>query len=125
MARPRVSAGGGFAAIGYVLKKGFEAGSPLELYRRLRSRNVCKTCALGMGGQRGGMVNEAGHFPEVCKKSVQAQGAAAVFVDLEVFAAAPPRMIRSGLGDSLCRSTAQADWLLAHRLLATGYRLKA
>jgi hypothetical protein len=26
-----------------------------------------------MGGQAGGMVNEAGHFPEVCKKSVQAQ----------------------------------------------------
>jgi molybdopterin-dependent oxidoreductase alpha subunit len=28
-----------------------------------------------MGGQAGGMVNEAGHFPEVCKKSVQAQAA--------------------------------------------------
>lgn len=26
-----------------------------------------------MGGQHGGMVNEARHFPEVCKKSVQAQ----------------------------------------------------
>jgi len=26
-----------------------------------------------MGGQAGGMVNEAGQFPEVCKKSVQAQ----------------------------------------------------
>jgi len=26
-----------------------------------------------MGGQLGGMANEAGHFPEVCKKSVQAQ----------------------------------------------------
>ncbi|HSG68780.1 MAG TPA: molybdopterin-dependent oxidoreductase, partial [Planctomycetaceae bacterium] len=26
----------------------------------------------GMGGQKGGMVNEAGHFPEVCKKSLQA-----------------------------------------------------
>jgi molybdopterin-dependent oxidoreductase alpha subunit len=25
-----------------------------------------------MGGQRGGMVNELGHFPEVCKKSLQA-----------------------------------------------------
>src|SRR6185369_13954986 len=36
-------------------------------------RNACKTCGLGMGGQAGGMVNEAGHFPEVCKKSVQAQ----------------------------------------------------
>ena len=28
-----------------------------------------------MGGQQGGMVNEAGHWPEVCKKSVQAMAA--------------------------------------------------
>jgi molybdopterin-dependent oxidoreductase alpha subunit len=28
-----------------------------------------------MGGRRGGMVNEAGRFPEVCKKSVQAMAA--------------------------------------------------
>ena len=56
------------------------------------------------------------------KKSIQAQGAVGVFIDLEVFAAAPPRMIRSGLGDSLCRPTAQADWLLAHRLLGVPYR---
>ncbi len=73
MARPRVGAGGGLAAVGYVWKKGREAGGLLKLYRRLRSNNACKTCAVGMGGQRGGMVNEAGHFPEVCKKSVQAQ----------------------------------------------------
>lgn len=57
----------------YVLRKAFESGNPWQLYRRLRSRNACKTCAFGMGGQRGGMTNEAGHFPEVCKKSVQAQ----------------------------------------------------
>lgn len=73
MAKPRVAAGGGLAATMYVLRKGREAGGLLKLYKRLRSRNVCKTCALGMGGQKGGMVNEAGHFPEVCKKSVQAQ----------------------------------------------------
>jgi len=73
MATPRVRAGGGLAAVAYVLRKGREAGGLLPLYRRLRSRNACKTCALGMGGQQGGMVNEAGHFPEVCKKSVQAQ----------------------------------------------------
>jgi len=73
MARPRVKAGGGLAAVLYVLRKGREAGGVVRLYRRLRSRNACKTCALGMGGQGGGMVNEAGHFPEVCKKSVQAQ----------------------------------------------------
>ncbi len=73
MPKPRVDAGGGFPALAYVLKKGREAGGVLKLYRRLRSKNACKTCALGMGGQGGGMVNEAGHFPEVCKKSVQAQ----------------------------------------------------
>ena len=30
-------------------------------------------------------------------------------------------MIRSGLGDSLCRPTAQADWLLAHMLFDRRY----
>ena len=45
------------------------------MYKALRSRNACKTCALGMGGQRGGMVNETGRFPEVCKKSIQAMAA--------------------------------------------------
>jgi len=32
-------------------------------------------------------------------------------------------MIRAGLGDALCRSTAQADWLLSHHLLGTPYRI--
>lgn len=73
MGTPRVSSAGGLAAILYVFRKALEAGGILKFYRRLRSRNACKTCALGMGGQMGGMVNEAGHFPEVCKKSVQAQ----------------------------------------------------
>jgi len=75
VARPRVDAAGGIAAILYTLRKGREAGGVLKLYRRLRSRNTCKTCAVGMGGQRGGMINEVGHFPEVCKKSIQAQAA--------------------------------------------------
>src|SRR5690606_5755911 len=47
----------------------------VRMWKSLRSKNACKTCALGMGGQRGGMVNEKGHFPEVCKKSVQAMAA--------------------------------------------------
>ena len=73
MAKPKVTAGGGLAALLYVFRKARESGGLLTLYRRLRARNTCKTCALGMGGQKGGMVNEKGHFPEVCKKSVQAQ----------------------------------------------------
>ncbi|NUN97677.1 MAG: hypothetical protein HUU16_16045, partial [Candidatus Omnitrophica bacterium] len=69
MAKPKLSAAGGLSSVLYIFKKGYEVGSLRGLYRRLRSNNACKACALGMGGQRGGMVNEAGHFPEVCKKS--------------------------------------------------------
>lgn len=47
----------------------------MRFLRAMSSRNACKTCALGMGGQSGGMVDEAGHFPEVCKKSMQAMAA--------------------------------------------------
>lgn len=56
------------------------------------------------------------------KKSLAAQAPLGAFFDLGVLAAAPPRMIRSGLGDSLCRCTAQADWLLSHHLFGTPYR---
>ncbi len=73
MAKPSVTAGGGLPAILYTLRKALDSGHPLDFVRRMASRNTCKTCALGMGGQRGGMTNEVGHFPEFCKKSVQAQ----------------------------------------------------
>jgi molybdopterin-dependent oxidoreductase alpha subunit len=68
----QLKAGGGWPAVFYTWKKAREAGGILKLWRAMRSKNACKTCALGMGGQRGGMVNERGHFPEVCKKSLQA-----------------------------------------------------
>ena len=68
----KLKAGGGWPAVFYTWKKAREAGGILKLWRAMRSKNACKTCALGMGGQSGGMVNELGHFPEVCKKSLQA-----------------------------------------------------
>ncbi len=72
----KVTAGGGWAAIGYTISKSFKAwGGPAAFWRHMASRNACKTCAVGMGGQAGGMRNEAGHFPEFCKKSVQATAA--------------------------------------------------
>ncbi|MDC0934725.1 molybdopterin-dependent oxidoreductase [Pirellulales bacterium] len=68
----RVHTGGGWPAVAYTFRKAREAGGLRKLWKAMRSKNACKTCALGMGGQQGGMVNEAGHFPEVCKKSLQA-----------------------------------------------------
>ncbi len=68
----KVRTGGGFPALLYTFRKAHEAGGLWKLWKAMRSRNACKTCALGMGGQNGGMVNERHVFPEVCKKSLQA-----------------------------------------------------
>jgi molybdopterin-dependent oxidoreductase alpha subunit len=65
------SAAGGLHALLYTFKKARKVGFS-KLWRAMSTRNACKTCALGMGGQKGGMVNELGHWPEVCKKSLQA-----------------------------------------------------
>lgn len=56
------------------------------------------------------------------KTSFRTRTPLGVFFDLRVLAAAPPRLIRAGLGDSACRPTAQADWLLSHLLLDRPYR---
>jgi len=41
--------------------------------KALASKNTCKACGLGMGGQLGGMTNELNEYPSVCNKSIQAQ----------------------------------------------------
>ncbi|MFQ5709512.1 MAG: FdhF/YdeP family oxidoreductase, partial [bacterium] len=73
MARLKVKSGGGWAAIRYSYAMAKKAGGIGKLYKALRSANTCKTCAVGMGGVRGGMKNEIGRGFQVCKKSMQAQ----------------------------------------------------
>lgn len=55
------------------------------------------------------------------KQSLSAQLPQAVFADLSVICAAPTRLAQAGIGDSLARPTAQADWLLSHHLLGVPY----
>lgn len=59
------------------------------------------------------------------KSTLKAHLPSAIFLDLEILADAPIRLIKSGLGDSLCRSTAQADWLLSHFILNSNYNKQA
>nr|VFJ90549.1 MAG: oxidoreductase alpha (molybdopterin) subunit [Candidatus Kentron sp. H]VFJ91692.1 MAG: oxidoreductase alpha (molybdopterin) subunit [Candidatus Kentron sp. H]VFJ98332.1 MAG: oxidoreductase alpha (molybdopterin) subunit [Candidatus Kentron sp. H] len=63
---------GGMDALRYSLGVARRVGVAASL-RALHARNTCKTCAFGTGGQKGGMRNEAGRFPEVCKKNLQSQ----------------------------------------------------
>ncbi len=63
---------GGWKSIFYSFHVAHEVGYD-NFYKSITSKNTCKTCAYGMGGQNGGMTNEAGHGLEICKKSIQAQ----------------------------------------------------
>jgi len=64
--------GGGFKAIKYSLNASRTVGIK-KMYKAVSSKNTCKTCAYGQGGQNGGMTDELGHKLEVCKKGFQAQ----------------------------------------------------
>lgn len=64
--------GGGFKAIKYSLNAARSVGMR-KMFQAISSDNACKTCAYGQGGQKGGMTDEMGHKPEICKKAFQAQ----------------------------------------------------
>ncbi len=64
--------GGGAKKVLYALETLSRIGVG-KAAKALTSKNTCKACAYGMGGQNGGMTNELGEFPSVCNKSVQAQ----------------------------------------------------
>jgi glycerol-1-phosphate dehydrogenase [NAD(P)+] len=55
------------------------------------------------------------------KTSLPAHAPRGIFLDLEVSAAAPAWLSAAGLGDCLCRPTAQIDWWASHRLFGTYY----
>lgn len=56
------------------------------------------------------------------KGSLAAHMPVGIYVDIDIMAKAPRRLIQSGIGDSLCRSTCQVDWYLSHLILKTPYR---
>ncbi len=55
------------------------------------------------------------------KASLPSHAPRGIVLDLGVSAAAPTWLSAAGLGDSLCRSTAQIDWWTSHRLFGTAY----
>lgn len=64
--------GGGFKAISSVIRYAITIG-PINLIRAAYSKNACKACAFGTGGQRRGFRNETGKGFELCNKNIQAQ----------------------------------------------------
>ena len=59
---------GGFNAINYVMSIARQVGAR-KLSSSVRSKNACKACAFGTGGQRGGLHHEHSSRVEICKKN--------------------------------------------------------
>lgn len=72
MTTTKQTVGGGVKKILYAMQTINQIGIK-KASKALNSKNTCKACGLGMGGQLGGMTDEQGAFPSVCNKSVQAQ----------------------------------------------------
>ena len=55
------------------------------------------------------------------KETIKSKIAQSIIIDLDNLRMAPLRLLRSALGDVLCRSTCQIDWLTSHLFLNTEY----
>jgi molybdopterin-dependent oxidoreductase alpha subunit len=63
--------GGGWRSVRYAFNSARKIGF-IKLITALQSKNACKTCAFGTGGQRGGIHNESNSPIEICNKNIQA-----------------------------------------------------
>ena len=55
------------------------------------------------------------------KETIKSKIAQSIIIDLDNLRMTPFRLLRSALGDVLCRSTCQIDWLTSHLFLNTEY----
>jgi glycerol-1-phosphate dehydrogenase [NAD(P)+] len=84
-------------------------GKPYAVFGTAASMNGYTTGTVSMFAPNG---------VKTTRKAVMPRG---VFLDLQVLRRAPVRLTLAGLGDSICRTTAQVDWLLSRYLLGTDY----
>jgi glycerol-1-phosphate dehydrogenase [NAD(P)+] len=86
----------------------FQDGRPFATFATAASMNGYTSTTASI--TRGGM-----------KLSLKSHTPRGLFMDVGVIAAAPAFLARAGLGDCLCRTTAQVDWRLSARLFGTPY----
>jgi glycerol-1-phosphate dehydrogenase [NAD(P)+] len=99
------------------------SGTLNDLTKMIAFRRGCPQAVFATAPSMNGYTSlSASITTDGVKRSFRTHTPLGVYFDLRVLAAAPARLIRAGLGDSACRPTAQADWLLSHLLLDRPYR---
>lgn len=99
------------------------SGTINDLCKLATAQDGRKYCVFGTAASMDGYASTTASMTlkSGLKTSLKAQAAAGIFIDIAVNAAAPLRATASGFGDCLCRSVAQIDWWMSHRLLGTFY----
>lgn len=99
------------------------SGAINDLCKQVTAQDGRSCSVFGTAASMDGYVSSTASMglPSGLKVSLPAHAPIGVFLDLEVLAAAPPRMAAAGYGDCLCGSVARIDWWMSHRLLGTPF----
>lgn len=99
------------------------SGTVNDLCKFVTGRTGRKYCVFGTAGSMNGYTSTTASITleSGLKVSLPSHAPSGFFVDLGVSAAAPTYLSAAGFGDCLCRSVAQVDWWMSHRLLGTDY----
>ena len=100
------------------------SGTLNDLCKYVTAQDGRGYCVFGTAASMNGYTSTTASMtlPSGLKVSLPAHAPRGFFADIAVAAAAPRHLAAAGFGDCLCRSTAQIDWWLSHRLLNTAYR---
>lgn len=99
------------------------SGTINDLTKFAAFRNNQSYCVFATAGSMNGYTSSTASITldSGLKISLPAQVPLGYFVDLSICASAPAYLNAAGFGDCLCRSVAQVDWWMSHRLLETPY----
>ncbi|MDJ0661298.1 MAG: iron-containing alcohol dehydrogenase [Crocosphaera sp.] len=100
------------------------SGTINDLVKYATMQNGRGYCIFGTAGSMNGYTSTTASLTldSGLKVSLPAQAPSGFYVDLETCAAAPAWLNAAGFGDCLCRSVAQIDWWMSHRMLGTLFR---
>jgi glycerol-1-phosphate dehydrogenase [NAD(P)+] len=99
------------------------SGTINDLCKYVTAQDGRRYCVFGTAASMDGYASTTASITieSGLKISLPAHAATGIFIDLGVNAAAPKHLAAAGFGDSICRSVAQIDWWMSHRLLGTFY----
>ncbi len=99
------------------------SGTINDLTKFAAFQNGKPYCVFATAGSMNGYTSQTASITldSGLKISLPAQVPLGFFVDLSVCSNAPAYLNAAGFGDCLCRSVAQVDWWMSHRLLDTAY----